>query len=99
MGNPDWGKVTTDFIVHDYDQVLSLRLYDSSSTCEEDLIGKIRPIDLHELTDNGSNSELVLDLTKPDGSETEGTVRIKTKFLKPSAGEGNGAAVLSVKLI
>jgi len=56
---------------------------------------------LHELTDDGLEAEVVLVVAKPDGIETEGTVTIKTQFLKPSVGGGQGvkSAVLSVKLM
>jgi len=59
----------------------------------------VRPIDLHELTDDGVESKLVLDLTKPDGTLTGGTVTILTQFLNTEGNESRDAALLSVKLI
>lgn len=77
--------------------MLSLRLYDCISTNAEDLIGKGRPIDLYEMTNEGADRSLCCIWRN-----LIGTVMIKAQFLKTYVGETSelkSAALLSVKSI
>jgi len=100
--NPQWGGLGADFVVHDHDQVLSLRVFDSDSSQDQDLLGYANPVDVHELTEKGPESTLTLELLKPDSSGTNGMVTFSTHFLRPATEWNEGGsdmALLSVKLI
>lgn len=106
--NPVWGDgngITTDFLVHDDYQKLSLKVYDYDFGTSDDLIGVSGHQALHELVKDSAPQSV--DLLKNNGEPGGGTLTISTSLLKltsqrpekPLATPGPSEAYLSARLL
>jgi len=84
--NPTWGDgngLTTDFLVHDDYQTLSLKVFDYDFGTSDDLIGVAAKAEIHTLVE--SEKPQAVDLLKSNGEAGGGSLSISAHFFSLSS--------------
>lgn len=110
--NPVWGKngkgLTTDFPVHDLEQMAKVKVYDANVDSDDDLIGEVQHLEISTMVKDGEPHSL--DLLKVDGQPGGGLLNVRTELLSLSLtrptqtedacnGTGPSEAHLSAKIL